>query len=123
MISKELLTRTLVDQLQDEARPIIDEAMVSWWCNIRRNGGFRLTDHGYFILSKQLKIAEYSFQLDKFKLTSKNIFILDKRLKFPYYIEMLKKTPKNIILFGDREAVLLQLYDNDIEKFLINYEY
>lgn len=122
LVSKEELTQTLIEQLPEELRPSLIQAMNSWWVNIRKTGGFRLTDHGYFIISKCIKIREYDFLLLDFKLTPKNLSVLDRKLKFPYYIKTLDKTKKSIIMFNEREAVLYQIYD-DIDLFLKNYGY
>jgi len=48
------------------------------------------------------------------------ILKLDRRLQMPYYIEVNKKIPKNIIFFGAKEAMMAQLY-GDLNKFLSNY--
>jgi hypothetical protein len=45
---------------------------------------------------------------------------LDRKLQMPYYIEVKKKIPINIIFFGSREAMLARLYGN-LNKFLDNY--
>lgn len=122
LVSKEELTKKLIEQLPEELRPSLNQAMNAWWFNIRKTGGFRLTDHGYFIISKCIKIREYDFPLLDFKLSSKNLSVLDRKLKFPYYIKTLDKTKKSIIMFNEKEAVLYQIYD-DIELFLKNYGY
>ena len=94
LVSKEELTQTLIEQLPEELRPSLIQAMNSWWFNIRKTGGFRLTDHGYFIISKCIKIREYDFPLLDFKLSPKNLSVLDRKLKFPYYIKTLTTEKK-----------------------------
>ena len=48
------------------------------------------------------------------------ILKLDRRLQMPYYIEVKKKIPQNIVFFGAKEAMLARLY-GDLNKFLDNY--
>ena len=44
---KRRLTEDLIQLLPDEQRISVASAIPSWWYNIRRNGGMRLTALGY----------------------------------------------------------------------------
>lgn len=83
----------------------LDQAQVYWWCNIRDNGGLRLTHLGFNCFKKDLDLESYSVNINQQEITKKFILDLDKLLTCPYYIERDK-----IHLFGDREAVLALLH-------------
>ena len=95
-------------------------AMKIWWYNIRINGGLRLTELGYFTFKKILDLESYSMDIDWVTFDSMTILKLDRRLQMPYYIEVKKKIPTNIIFFGAKEAMMARLY-GDLNKFLENY--
>lgn len=94
--------------------------MSLWWYNIRRNGGLRLTEVGYFVMHNVLEIESYRMAIDLDQFDRQMILDLDRKLQMPYYIEVKKKLPVNIVFFGSREAVLAQLYGS-LKKFLQNY--
>lgn len=98
----------------------IGTAMKVWFYNIRANGGLRLTELGYFTFKKVMDLESYSMEIDWETFDRTTILKLDRRLQMPYYIEVNKKIPKNIIFFGSREAMLARLY-GDLNKFLDNY--
>lgn len=114
------LTEVLISQLPDEEKETVDRAMSLWWYNIRQGGGLRLTELGFYILSKVLELEHYGVDIDPHKLDRKAVLKLDRRLQMPYYIEAKKKIPVRIIMFGSREALLARLY-GDLDKFLENY--
>ena len=98
----------------------INVAMKTWWYNIRANGGLRLTELGYFTFKKVMDIESYDMAINWETFDRMTVLKLDRRLQMPYYIEVTKKIPKNIVFFGSQEAMLAQLY-GDLNKFLDNY--
>ena len=98
----------------------VDTAMKVWWYNIRANGGLRLTELGYFVFKKIVDLESYTMEIDWKNFDRTTILKLDRQLQMPYYIEVNKKIPKNIIFFGSKEAMLARLY-GDLDKFLSNY--
>lgn len=92
------------------------EIMTTWWINLRRNGGLRLTPHAYDILCNDLKIESYTLALPVSLMTAKNLLRLDKKLQSPYFLERNKSTIK-IVLFGGDQAIMALLY-GDIEQWL-----
>jgi hypothetical protein len=98
----------------------VDVAMKTWWYNIRSTGGLRLTELGYFTFKKVVDLESYSMEIDWDTFNRITVLKLDRRLQMPYYIEVIKKVPKNIVFFGSREAMLARLY-GDLNKFLDNY--
>jgi hypothetical protein len=114
------LTETLISQLPDGLNETIDQAMTTWWYNIRSTGGLRLTDHGYSIMKKFLDLASYDVAINWETFNRRTVLQLDRKLQMPYYIHNKKNVPIKISLFGSREAVMANLY-GDLKKFLDNY--
>ena len=98
-----------------------DSAMKTWWANIRRDGGMRLTDLGYQILHDVLKLESWELDLrdnERVVFTKKLILDLDRKLEWPYYIEVnIKKQRRRMVFFGSREAMMATMY-GDIERWL-----
>lgn len=121
MRDKLKLTQAVIDQLPAGTEMDINTAMKTWWYNIRSNGGLRLTELGYFTFKRVMDLESYSMEIDWDTFDRTTILKLDRRLQMPYYIEVNKKIPKNIIFFGSREAMTAKLYGN-LNKFLDNYQ-
>ena len=118
---KRKLTEELVKQLDPDLGITVKRAMHTWWFNIRKNGGMRLTGPGYTVFVEQLDLARYEWPIqDPLEFNQHLILALDRKLQMPYYISAVKGIPKKIIFFGSREAVMLNLY-GDLNKFLDNY--
>lgn len=95
--------------------------MLTWWANIRRNGGMRLTDLGYEIMHDVLHLESWELDLsdqDKTIFTKRLIVDLDRKLQWPYYIDIsVKRKRKRIVFFGSREAMMAIMYGN-LKKWL-----
>lgn len=120
MRDKLKLTQAIVNQLPTGSEMDVDTAMKTWWYNIRASGGLRLTELGYFTFKKIVDLESYSMDINWETFDRTTILKLDRQLQMPYYIEVNKKIPKNIIFFGAKEAMLARLY-GDLDKFLSNY--
>ena len=121
MRDKQRLTEELVKQLDLDLGVTVKRAMHTWWFNIRKNGGMRLTAPGYQTFTKDLDIARYEFVIaDPLQFNQHVILALDKKMQMPYYISATKGIPKKIVFFGSKEAVMVNLYGN-LEQFLDNY--
>jgi hypothetical protein len=119
--NKQKLTEELVKQLDLDLGVTVKRAMHSWWFNIRKNGGMRLTSPGYQIFCEDLDLTRYEFAIaDPHDFNQHTILDLDKKMQMPYYIHAVKGIPKKIVFFGSREAVMVNLY-GDLKKFLDNY--
>jgi hypothetical protein len=119
---KKPLTEELVKQLAPESGITVKRAMHTWWFNIRKNGGMRLTTVGYQMFTKDLDIAHYEFAIvDPLQFNQHIILDMDRKLQMPYYIHAVKGIPKKVIFFGSREAMVTNLY-GDLKKFLDNYQ-
>jgi hypothetical protein len=119
---KRKLTEELITLLPDEQRISVTSAMPSWWFNLRRNGGMRLTALGYQVFVDDLQLEHYSYAIDNPLLfNQQTILKLDRKMQMPYYIEAKKGIPKQIVFFGSQEAVMVNLYGN-LQQFLDNYQ-
>lgn len=119
LTTREELTKVLVEQLGQSAWTE-KEANKRWWVNLRKNGGYRLTDTGYIVLKDVLEIETYSCNIS-FKLPWANwlalLLSLERKLKSPYYIKSENGSFNSIELFGSKEAMMLTLY-GDLIKYL-----
>jgi hypothetical protein len=119
--NKQQLTEELVKQLDSDSDITVKQAMHTWWFNIRKNGGMRLTGPGYSVFVEQLDLARYEWPIqDPLSFNQHVILDLDRKMQMPYYISATKGIPKKIVFFGSREAVMVNLY-GDLQKFLDNY--
>lgn len=122
MRDKQRLTEELVKQLDPELGVTAKQAMHTWWFNIRKTGGMRLTTLGYQTFTKCLDIARYEFAIaDPQQFNQHIILYMDRKLQMPYYIHAVKGIPKKVIFFGSKEAMVTNLY-GDLKKFLDNYQ-
>ena len=115
------LTQQLVENLTADSAVTVAKAMSTWWFNIRKNGGMRLTGPGYAALVQQLDLVTYEFDIhNPHDLTQRRLLDLDRKLQMPYYIHAVKGIPKKIMIFSSKEAVWIHLY-GDLLQFLDNY--
>jgi hypothetical protein len=98
-----------------------DSAMKTWWVNIRRGGGMRLTDLGYEMLHDVLRIESWVLDLadrERVIFTKRLVLDLDRKLEWPYYIDVnVKRKRRRIVFFGSREAMMANMY-GDLERWL-----
>jgi hypothetical protein len=120
--NKQRLTEELIKQLDPGSGITVKQAMRTWWFNIRKNGGMRLTGPGYTVFVEQLDLARYEWPIqDPLAFNQHMILALDKKIQMPYYISATKGIPKKIVFFGSQEAVWVNLY-GDLQNFLDNYQ-
>ena len=121
MRDKKRLTQDLLALLPDERNMSVDLALPAWWFNLRRTGGMRLTRLGFETFVQELDLDHYAYSIDDPVLfTQQTILTLDRKMQMPYYIDAVKGIPKQIIFFGSKEAVMVNLYGN-LQQFLDNY--
>lgn len=122
MRDKRKLTTELVTLLPDHRSLTADQALRTWWFNLRKNGGMRLTGLGYVSLVKDLELEHYEYTIDDPMIFNQHMILdLDRKMQMPYYIHAVKGIPKKIVFFGSREAVMINLYRN-LQQFLDNYQ-
>lgn len=119
MLNKLQLTAELVHHYP--YAPTVDDAMKTWWQNIRQHGGLRLTLQGYRVFSDCLDLNSYTFELPDQLLTPKNLIVMDRLMASPYYIVFNRKLNK-LVMFGSREAIVATLH-GDIKKFISSLTY
>ena len=119
MLNKFTLTAELVHHYPDA--PTVEEAMRSWWQNIREDGGLRLTYEGFYVFENLLELSSYSFDLPEKLLTSKNLIALDRRMTCPYYMVNNRKLNK-LVMFGSKEAMMAVLH-GDMQRFIKSLTY
>ena len=115
------IVQRLMPQIPMEYQQSTDHAMRTWWANIRRDGGMRLTTTGYEMMHDVLKLESWRLDLtheERQIFTKRLILGLDRKLEWPYYIEVsVKKKRRRIVFFGSREAMMATMY-GDIERWL-----
>lgn len=114
-MNKETYTKVFLKQLDIGLSDVsVAEYMPLWWQNIRANdGGLRLTDQGYQMITEELQVAVYDVPFPKdFELTTQTIIFLDKFITCPYYL-----TPKGIVVTDEKKALELHLFAGDIRKY------
>ena len=98
-----------------------EQAMNTWWTNLRRQGGMRLTDVGFDILHNVLAIESWELDLTlstKVNFTKRIMLDLDRKLQWPYYLDVnMRRRRRHMIFFGSREAMMATMY-GDLEAFL-----
>ena len=110
MVTRTDITRSIIELLPGDQTLSLDQAIISWYRNIRRNGGLRLTDRGFEVLSG-LELDSHQIPLTEKKISRKTLLDLDRKLMFPYYINTRKN---HLTLFSSREAMLATLYGDTI---------
>ena len=104
-----------------EYQQSLDNAMKTWWANIRRDGGMRLTDLGYEMMHDVLKLESWGLDLsdrERVIFTKQLVLDLDRKLEWPYYIDVsVKRKRRRIVFFGSREAMMATMY-GDLEQWL-----
>ena len=118
---RQQLTHDLVGRLDTDSGITEKIAMKTWWHNIRSTGGLRLTHAGYLIFDRVLDLEQYTFDVtDPKSLNSDTLLEMDRKIQSPYYIMAKQMIPKQIIIFGSSEAVMINLY-GDFKRWLDNY--
>ena len=115
MVSKENITRAVLEVCNGKYKPTLEEALAEWWKNPREDAGLRLSAEGFFIFSLA-EIQCYKFPLPPgIHAKARTLLTLDRKMTCPYYIGV-GKAPE-IYIYGGKEASLFALY-GDVEKFL-----
>jgi hypothetical protein len=114
MFSRVELTNRLVNILPTEHSTTLDNALSRWWINLRINGGFRLTKHGYQILLDVLELESWNIPTGLTgDLGFRAQLDMDRKISGPYYTDI----KGSIILFSAKDAMIYGLY-RDFTKWL-----
>jgi len=119
------IVQLLMPLVPMEYQQSIESVMRTWWANIRRDGGMRLTDLGYEIMHDVLRLESWELDLrdrDHTIFTKRLIVDLDRKLKWPYCIEVsIKKKRRRMVFFGSREAMMATMY-GDLKQWLASID-
>ena len=112
-MNKIVYTKVFLKELDKSTNDVeVKGYLPLWWQNTRENGGLRLTEEGFNIISQiELTMYDIPFPLDM-PITSQVIIFLDKFIDCPYYV-----TKTSIWVTGERKAVELTLFSGDIRKY------
>lgn len=125
MKKKQEIVRTLLPKLPEQLQESQDQAMITWWANIRPEGGLRLTAHGYKIMHTILKLESWELDLGgdengawRARIDKRTILDLDRKLEWPYYLDFNpRKKTRRIVFFSSREALMATMY-GDLKHWL-----
>jgi hypothetical protein len=118
-MNKATLTSNLINSFPDA--PDLDQALNTWWVNLRESGGLRLSEIGYQIFCNKLEFDSYTYNIDLAVLTPKNLILLDRYLTCPYYLTGSRKNSR-LVLFGSKEAMMAALH-GDMQRFIKSLTY
>jgi hypothetical protein len=110
---KETYTKIFLNQLGKTSNDItVKEYFPLWWKNTRENGGLRLTDEGFDILT-EIELATYEVPFPRdMTITTQVIIFLDKFIDCPYYL-----TNRAIHVTSEKKAMELHLFSGDLRKY------
>ena len=110
---KDTYTKIFLNQLGKTSNDItVKEYFPLWWKNTRENGGLRLTDEGFDILT-EIELATYEVPFPKdMPITTQVIIFLDKFIDCPYYL-----TNRAILVTSEKKAMELHLFSGDLRKY------
>jgi hypothetical protein len=110
---KDTYTKIFLNQLGKTSNEItVKEFFPLWWKNTRENGGLRLTDEGFDILT-EIDLASYEVPFPRdMPLTTQVIIFLDNFIDCPYYL-----TNRAIHVTSEKKAMELHLFSGDLRKY------
>ena len=85
------------------------------WQNTLNPDSLRLTSNAYSVLTKYENNKHYPFKLEV-AMTNRMLLQLDQLMTAPYYIG----SRKQIQLFGEADAIMLQLHGSNLAQYLDN---
>jgi hypothetical protein len=113
------LTQAWLAQINPELRPTLDQAMNTWWRNIRDTGGLGLSDTGYEWLVQELELPVWQYHIPHKGASSmslRRMLTLDRHCPCVYWFRASSRHFE-LTLFDSREAVAYQLY-GDLDRYL-----
>lgn len=113
---KEVYTKIFLKQLNKSVNEsAVKEYSPLWWQNtrVKNEGGLRLTDEGYRMLTEEIQLATYDVPYPPdFEFTTQTIIFLDKFIDCPYYIGH-----RSLVVTNEKKALELHLFAGDIRKY------
>jgi hypothetical protein len=119
--------RVVVKRILDIIKPDntdedVNIAMKTWWQNIRRTGGFSLSNTGAEMFKRadlEYHEIDYGIVLNSLSATA-FAAILDKKMPAPFFL-IFQNRRKYIRVYDSRMALMMALYD-DINAYLDSLE-
>ncbi len=94
-----------------------ENARNRWWINPTNNKSLRLTKEGFYRVTHEPSMTSYTHQLTE-KILPKTFLQLERIIDRPYFVKNLK----TLVLFDQKNSLVLTLYGNDLQKYLDNVE-
>lgn len=84
-------------------------AIITWWINIRPNGGLGLTETGHTAFERA-QLEQYTFEVD---IPLPTIYVIamrcDRAISCPYYLRYIQRQ-RYISVYDSRIAMMIQLH-------------
>ena len=88
-----------------------------WWHNPVNPNSLRLTAGAWAVLKSCKEVQHWKFKLPK-GLLPRTYLQLEKHFSSPYYIPNVD----HIIVFSDRDSMMLALHGSDLQQYLDNHD-
>ena len=88
-----------------------------WWHNPLNTNSLRLTAGAWTVLKTCKEVQHWQFKLPK-NLLPRTYLQLEKHFSSPYFIQNVS----TIIVFSDRDSMMLALHGNDLQQYLDNHD-
>jgi len=88
-----------------------------WWHNPLNPNSLRLTSGAWSVLKACKEVQHWPFKLPK-NLLPRTYLQLERHFTSPYYIQNVN----TIIVFSDRDSMMLALHGNDLQQYLDNHD-
>jgi hypothetical protein len=114
MPNKREITQKVIEHLGDRCSFSLDQALHSWWKNLRESGGLQLSVIGYRIFQDHAGFERFEFAIPAPNLNARTLLILDQHLRWPWIVvngsSRAIGAEAKLVLFGSQEAVMATLY-------------
>ena len=113
--NKREIVQHVLSLLPETQRISESDAFRTWYQNIRKSGGLRLSFVGYRTF-QAVDIQNWPVELQDIKryTTPPMLLELDRKMQYPYFIDYKNK---RMIMFSSRDAMMATLY-GDLKTFL-----
>ena len=111
------LTPFSVDRLKKSLRYHDLSSPQFWWHNPVNPNSLRLTVGAWHVLKACKEVPHWKFDLP-IQVLPKSYLQLEKHFASPYYIP----NAKTIIVFSERESMMLVLHANNLQQYLDNHD-
>lgn len=88
-----------------------------WWHNPINPNSLRLTAGAWNILKQSKDLPNWTFKLPQ-GLLPRTYLQLERHFTSPYYI----KSVDQIVVFSDRDSMMLALHGNNLQQYLDNHD-